>query len=267
MNRVLAGSAVLHGLAAAGLLAAPFLWPWWLGAVVANHAAIVGLVLSPSSQALGSALNRVPAAAAVVLTFDDGPDPEVTPHVLALLAAAEATASFFCIGERARQYPGLVRAIAAAGHGVENHTQHHPNGFAFLRPAGLRREVMAAQSVLAGLALAPPRFFRAPMGFRPPTLAGVLRGTGLHAVAWTRRGYDTVDRNPSRVLRRLLRDLSAGDVLLLHDGNAARAADGTPVVLAVLPPLLAALRSRGLSAVALPRSCAGTGPEGAPASP
>ena len=242
----------LHLLAAAVLVLRPAWWAWLLLALAANHAAILALVLRPKSQALGPALVRLRTGRQeVALTFDDGPDPEVTPQVLALLAAAGATASFFCIGSRAQRHPDLVRAIIEAGHGVENHTMTHPSAFACLGLAGLRREVGGAQAALTAITGQPPRFFRAPCGFRSPLLDPCLARAGLCAVAWTRRGFDATQRRPDAVLRRLLRGLAAGDVLLLHDGNGARTADGDPVVLAVLPSLLAALRARGLSAVPL----------------
>jgi peptidoglycan-N-acetylglucosamine deacetylase len=70
-------------------------------------------------------------------------------------------------------------------------------------------------------------------------------------VSWTRRGFDTVATDPNQVLKKLEKHLSAGDILLLHDGNAASSAHGKPVVLDVLPKLLATVRSRGLHAVSL----------------
>ena len=70
----------------------------------------------------------------------------------------------------------------------------------------------------------------------------MLHHLGLRLVSWTRRGFDTRERDPRQVLQRLARGLAAGDILLLHDGNAARTAQGQPVVLAVLPLLLQELQ-------------------------
>ena len=264
-------SVLLHGAVAGVLL----LWPGWWAALLltllANHAVIGLLVIWPQNQLLGPALVRLPATAVarreVALTFDDGPDPAVTPQVLAMLAAAGATASFFCIGVRAQRHPALVRAIVLAGHSVENHTLHHRFGFAVGMPRALRREIGGAQTVLTALSGQAPRFFRAPLGFRGPPLDPVLAQAGLRAASWTRRGYDTAWRKPQRVLFMLLRGLKAGDVLLLHDGNAARTTNGTPMVLAVLPAVLDALQARGLNAVALPAACAPATSAAAPACP
>ncbi len=270
-TRFVVASLALHGVAAAGLLAAPAWWPWLLLAVAVNHAAILGCVMWPHSHALGPILVRLPAEAAargeVAITFDDGPDPAVTPHVLAMLAAAGATASFFCIGARASRHPELIRGIVQAGHSVENHTMRHPCGFAALTPAAIRREVMGAQAALTALAGQPPCFFRAPMGFRSPLLDPVTAHAGLQVTAWTRRGFDTLPRRSASVVRAMLHGLAAGDVLVLHDGNAGHASDGTPLVLAVLPTVLAALRAQGLRAVSLPAACGAAAAASAAANP
>jgi peptidoglycan-N-acetylglucosamine deacetylase len=79
----------------------------------------------------------------------------------------------------------------------------------------------------------------------------VLCRLGLRLVSWTRRGFDTVTADPQKVLARLIRRLRAGDILLLHDGHAARTATGQAVILEVLPPLLAALQRAGLSSTSL----------------
>ena len=73
----------------------------------------------------------------------------------------------------------------------------------------------------------------------------------LRLAAWTRRPYDTRDGDPQRVARRLTGRLAPGDILLLHDGHAASMADGRPVILAVLPRLLATLNDHQLTPVTL----------------
>jgi peptidoglycan/xylan/chitin deacetylase (PgdA/CDA1 family) len=245
----------LHAAALPALAVAPWAWPAVLGVLLANHAALGVLGLLPGNRWIGPTLVRLPAAAAargeVALTFDDGPHPTVTPQVLDLLDRHGARASFFCIGRRAAAHPHLVREIVARGHSVENHSHRHDMGFALRGPQAIRRELLAAQAVLTAASGTPPRFVRAPFGIRGPMLDPALAGTGLRHVAWTRRGRDTVCNNTGVVLARLSRGLAAGDVLLLHDGASAIGADGTPVVLTVLPALLATLTAQGLRAVTL----------------
>jgi hypothetical protein len=73
----------------------------------------------------------------------------------------------------------------------------------------------------------------------------------LRLASWTRRGFDTVNGNADAVYRRLINSLQGGDILLLHDGNAARGRSGQPVILEVLPRLLETLVSRRLKPVTL----------------
>ena len=247
-------SAAVHLAAGIGLLLAPAQWAWWLGALIVNHGLITAAGLLPRCNWLGPNLTRLPPAAAargeVALTFDDGPDPAITPQVLDMLDAAGVRASFFCIGERVAAHAALAREIVRRGHHIENHTQHHPHALSLYGPRRLAREVLDAQRTLAQASGRAPRFVRAVAGLRNPFLEPILARHGLQLASWTRRGYDTRDA-AAQVLARLTRGLAAGDVLLLHDGHAARTAGGQPVVLAVLPRLLDTLQAQGLRSVPL----------------
>ena len=88
--------------------------------------------------------------------------------------------------------------------------------------------------------------FRPTAGLRNPFLEPILARHGLHLASWTRRGYDTRNRDVDDVVRRLTSDLAAGDILLLHDGNAARTVAGQPIILTVLPRVLEAAAAIGL---------------------
>jgi peptidoglycan/xylan/chitin deacetylase (PgdA/CDA1 family) len=245
-------SIALHLACAIGFLAWPGGWPWFLAALVLCHTALGSAGMRPSSQLLGPNLVRLPAAAErrgeIALTFDDGPDPDVTPKVLDILERYGAKASFFCIGENAAAHPDIVRDILRRGHGVENHTMHHSNLFGFFGPTALRRDIGMLQSLLGKLAGRPPVFFRAPMGIRNPFLDPVVTGLGLKYVSWTRRGFDTTNRGPANVLARLTCGLAAGDIILLHDRKSVH---GDAIVLTVLPLLLERISATGLKSVSL----------------
>jgi len=253
---LLKASAACHLGAAALAATAPALWPWAVGAVAANHALLTATGLWPRSTWLGPNVLRLPEAAArrgeVALTLDDGPDPATTPQVLDILDAHGARATFFCIAAQAGQHPALVREIVRRGHSVQNHSLRHRHNFSLLGPAGLRREIGAAQDGLAQITGQRPSCFRAPAGLRNPFLDPVLHALGLTLVSWTRRGFDTREADPQAVLARLTRGLAAGDILLLHDRHGATMADGRPVVLAALPALLQRLRDAGLATTAVP---------------
>lgn len=261
----LRASVAVHGAAALGGFATyfePRLAPWVVGTFAANQALLVVAGLLPRSTLLGPNLTRLPPAAQargeVTLTIDDGPDPEVTPRALDLLDAAGARASFFCIGTRAQQHAPLLREIVARGHEVENHSMRHLNHFALLGPAAMQREVLDAQRCLADLCGREPRFFRPTAGLRSPLLEPILARADLQLASWTRRAYDTVSGDPERAYARLGAPLAGGDIVLLHDGNAARTPTGEPLLLAVLPRLLQTMAERGLRAVTLAAATAST---------
>jgi peptidoglycan/xylan/chitin deacetylase (PgdA/CDA1 family) len=229
---------------------------WWaLGGIGLNQVGLTAASLWPRSRLLGPNWTRLPAAAAerrqYTLTLDDGPDPEVTPRVLDVLDQHRTRATFFCIAERAQAHPALLREIVARGHDVQNHSHSHHHHFALLGPRALAREVDRAQQVLADLCGERPHCFRAPAGLRNPLLDPVLHRHGLNLVSWTRRGFDTVSRDAERVLGRLTRGMAAGDIVLLHDGHTRRRRSDQPVVLEVLPRLLAHAAALGLHATTL----------------
>lgn len=248
-------SIALHLLALIAVVAAPGHWRWALGAVLADHALLMLIGLWPRSRWLGPNWTRLPAAACarneIALTIDDGPDPNVTPQVLELLDRHAAQASFFCVGEKAARYPELCREIVRRGHAVENHSQRHRHYFALMGYSRLMRELRAAQDTLGAITGQRPLFFRAPAGLRNPLLDPVLAQLGLRLASWSARGFDTRDSDIERVRIRLLRGLRAGSILLLHDGNAARTSDGVPVIVEVLPAVLAAARAADLRFVTL----------------
>ncbi len=160
----------------------------------------------------------------VWLTIDDGPDPEDTPRLLELLAAHGARATFFVIGEKAAAHPGLVRAMAAAGHEVGHHTQTHPlASFWCASPARVARELDECLAVLHEAGVSPMRF-RAPAGLKNLWLGHALAARGLTCVGWSARGLERRHGDVEAVAGRVMRDLAPGAILLLHEGPSVPAA-------------------------------------------
>jgi peptidoglycan/xylan/chitin deacetylase (PgdA/CDA1 family) len=251
---LLTASVVAHAAGAATIVLSPRSAAMVLAALVANHAVIGTAGLFPRSGWLGPNMTRLPAGRAranvLALTFDDGPDPALTPRVLDLLDQAGQKATFFCIGERAEAHPDLIAAMRARGHGIENHSHSHPNSFALGGPRRMAREVARAQEAIERCGGGRPSYFRAPAGIQNPFLHGVLANAHLSLVSWTRRGFDTVSRSGARVASRLIgAGLSAGDILLLHDRS--------PVALEALPIVLDDMQRRGLRSEALHVAVAG----------
>jgi hypothetical protein len=188
---VMRASVIVHAAAIVLLAADPQGWPWALGVLAANHFVLFCAALSPNDRLLGPNLSSLPASAAargeICLTFDDGPNPDVTPSVLDLLDRFQAKASFFCIGEKAAAYPELVREIARRGHSIENHSYDHRSAFAFFGTSWLRRQVEAAQETHCARWTA-AGFLSRSGRISKPASHFVLSNAGLRHVSWTRRG-------------------------------------------------------------------------------
>lgn len=256
MSTLIRISLLVHAAALACLLLAPGHWPEILGVLALNHGVLTLCGLLPRSRWLGPNWTKLPPSCVrrkeIALTIDDGPDPWVTPKVLALLDEHRVKATFFCIGQQAARHPELCREIVARGHAVENHSQHHPHTFSLWGRRSILHEIESAQRTLTSITGQRPQFFRAPAGLRNPFLDPALHQAELQLASWTRRGFDTRTRAPATVAARLLKNLEAGDILLLHDGNSALTAAGNPVILDVLPLLLKAAAQSGLTFVTLP---------------
>ena len=248
-------SIATHIIALCAAILEPAYWVMALATIVINHVILSAIGLWPRSSWLGLNWSRLPDSAAtrneIALTIDDGPDPIITPQVLNILDEHGVKVTFFCIGEKAARYPELCRQIVQRGHTIENHSQGHPLYFSLLGPKGFTREIQAAQNTLSAITEQTPVFFRAPAGLRNPFLAPVLIKLGLTLVSWSARGFDTRVNDPKKISRRLLDDLRAGAILLLHDANAAMTENKTPVILEVLPDLLAHIKTTPLRLVTL----------------
>ena len=226
--------------------------------MVLDHLLITAAGLWPRSNWLGSNWTHLPAQSAergdIAITIDDGPDPEVTPRVLEVLAAFEARASFFCIGERVSALSGPCARDRRRGHSVENHSQRHRHSFSLLGPRRMAAEIAGAQESIARVTGESPRFLRAPAGLRNPFLEPILERLKLQLASWTRRGFDTVNADADDVYRRLSRSLRRRrHPAAARRPRGARTQPGTPVILEVLPRLLETLRAAATAARQLAR--------------
>jgi len=162
------------------------------------------------------------------LTFDDGPIPEETPWVLEQLAAFQAQATFFCVGDNLRRYPDIARAALAAGHRLGNHTQHHRSAWNTPRAtylAGVAEcEAALAASFLASYSGEKPiaqKLFRPPYGRLTWPILRRLRAD-YRVIMWSllTRDYDP-SLAPERALRLTLAATRPGDIVVLHDSRKA----------------------------------------------
>lgn len=211
------------------------------------------MVWPPLRRPLGIQ-DRIDAADAVALTFDDGPHPQGTPAVLELLAAAGATATFFLVGEQVERRPALAAEIAAAGHEVSLHCHRHRN-LLRLTPAQVRADLERAATVIAEATGRVPRLYRAPYGLFSAASLVLARRRGWRPLLWTRWGRDWEQRStPASIAAHVTRGVHAGDIVLLHDADFYSAPESWRTTAAALPPILEELERRSLATATIERA-------------
>lgn len=195
-------------------------------------------VFAPQAQGLVRMHRRFTTTRREVwLTIDDGPDPDDSPRILELLAAHEAHATFFAIGENAARHPGIIRAITAAGHEVAHHTHTHPLlAFWAASPRQVRWELDTGLEALGRAGVRPVRF-RPPVGIKNPWLAAALRARGLTCIGWSARGLERRPGDAETVAARALHRVAPGSILLLHEGPRVPAAIRVAAIRRVLERL------------------------------
>ena len=162
--------------AAGGLCAASGIFAW--GAV------------APSSQLFGPTITRLNDESSIAITFDDGPNPKVTPQILDLCDRHNAQATFFLIGRHVRAFPALAKEIAARGHAIGNHTETHP-ALTFLSPRQITEQLNRCDDAILSATATKPKWMRPPFGFRSPWLAGIVQRRGGAGVAmWSKAARD-----------------------------------------------------------------------------
>lgn len=155
-------------------------------------------------------------ARAVALTFDDGPHPESTPELIRLLGIHGVRATFFVVGRRVHAHPDLIRNILDAGHTLGNHSFEHDHWMAFKGKQALMADIAATQRELEAHGVV-PEVYRPPVGITYPGLGPVLSDLGLKAVTFSCRALDRGNQTVARLSQRILRQVSPGDIIMLHD--------------------------------------------------
>jgi peptidoglycan/xylan/chitin deacetylase (PgdA/CDA1 family) len=212
--------------------------PYLVAAPVAAIAAATGLAAYagryPDSKIFGPAITHTNSPRKLAITFDDGPNPTMTPKLLDLLDRHNARATFFVIGKFARQHSDLLRETASRGHVIGNHTESHPNLF-WSSASQTRDELRRCHDAISSALNAQPKFFRPPFGWRNPWLAAAARDLRLKVVTWTLLPGDWHAPSDDWLIHRMEsisayaqadatsnssnRSTRGGDILCLHDGG------------------------------------------------
>lgn len=225
-----------------------------VGGVCAVLAAGAGAMawgaLSPVSQLFGSTIRHTGNPRTIALTFDDGPNPALTPRLLRLLEENDVRATFFLIGRFVRECPELIQEIAAQGHTIGNHSDTHPS-FAWLTPLKIADELTRCQDSIEKACGQGPVWMRPPFGIRGPQLPAVVQRAGFHGVVmWSRWARDWQQQHIEDMVQRLHK-VRGGDIVLLHDGDHRRLNGDRNLTLAGLDYWIPMWKHAGLEFVTL----------------
>jgi peptidoglycan/xylan/chitin deacetylase (PgdA/CDA1 family) len=185
----------------------------------------------------------------VALTFDDGPDPQVTPSILEALGSADARATFFTIGRHLEKHRDIAARALREGHEIGNHSWMHSYFQNFYRTNHQRSDLDRSTRLIQELSASSAEpLYRSPVGLKSPALARVAHARKLTVVAWSLHSRDTFTRDVESTAAHVLSRIAPGDIVLMHDGYE-REGNHRLVAVAALPIILRGLRERGLSSV------------------
>jgi peptidoglycan/xylan/chitin deacetylase (PgdA/CDA1 family) len=223
-------------------------------ALLAAHGAVLGWgIASIQSCFFGPVLLRNPQQPdSIALTFDDGPDPTLTPLILKLLDEYGFCATFFVIGTRVQQHPQLVREAFNRGHTIGCHDWDHSPLSNVRTTAPLLRDIGRACSSIQEVIARRPLLYRPPVGLTNPHTHRALRALSMHCVGWSKSGRERGNRSRSGVAR--IGGLAAGgEMVLLHDSLPRE--ELKREVLNALRELFDAIAARKLKTVTVAQLC------------
>ena len=170
-------------------------------------------VLAVARRMIGTVTHVQTSDAVAALTFDDGPHPVFTPKLLDVLHKHGAFATFFVVGQTAQQHSELLREMTERGHAIGVHTWDHSP---FLSMSGRERrwQIRACQKAVAPYGR---RLFRPPWGEQSLMSRLDALFLGYQVVTWNVVAEDWLDMKPEDMAEKLLRNVNAGSIVLLHD--------------------------------------------------
>jgi len=228
----------------------------WRPLVFATTLVVVTLMLTgyvgaetPAASWFGGGITHGPTATReVALTFDDGPNIDATPKIMAILDRYGVKGTFFEVGKAIDAEPAITRKLYTDGQLLGNHSYHHDD-WRWLDPR--YPELQRTQDAFSRSIGACPTMYRPPHGERTPFLARVVHDHHMHIVIWNVSAGDWATTDPQLVARRILEGTKPGAILLLHDGLDGKPTANRAVLVQALPLILDGLRAAHLTPVRL----------------
>ncbi|MBW3112310.1 polysaccharide deacetylase family protein [Bacillus sp. MCCB 382] len=168
----------------------------------------------------------------VALTFDDGPDPDVTPRILKVLKDHDVHATFFMLGSQAEKYPDIAKEVAKAGHEIGNHSDHHKD-LTKIRKEEMTQEVLASSRKIMNATGQLPTVLRPPYGAINNEVETLAHDNGSSLVLWSVDSLDWKNKNVNAIHSTVQKEMAPGAIILLHDVHSTTA-DALPGLLTML---------------------------------
>ena len=153
----------------------------------------------------------------IALTFDDGPDKNVTPLLLSILAKYNVKVAFFCIGKKIEGNENVLKKIDSEGHIIGNHSFSHSNFFDFFTAEKMKMEFEHSDKLVFNAIGKQMNFYRPPYGITTPAMTKAVAQRQYHTIGWSVRSMDSMQKNEDRLMEKLTKQLKPGAVFLFHD--------------------------------------------------
>ncbi len=176
----------------------------------------------------------------VALTFDDGPTEEYTPKILAILKKYNIKATFFMVGNNAKNHPDMVKRVLAEGHAVNSHSLSHPM-LTKVSDNQLHHEVEDPQVIIYKIIGQKPNCLRYPFGASNQHVRDVIRANGIVPLAMGFNSFDYDRPGVDKIVSWVLKNAHSGQVILMHDGFNKR-----EQTVAALPLIIEGIKKKGL---------------------
>ncbi|MCB2195771.1 MAG: polysaccharide deacetylase family protein [Bacteroidetes bacterium] len=154
----------------------------------------------------------------ISITFDDGPDPKITPQVLELLNQFNVKATFFCIGKHIEENKETLKLIDQKGHLIGNHSWSHERWFDLYPAEKMKLEIEKTNGLIFETIGKKPKLFRPPYGVTNPSLKKAIKNFDFNTIGWSIRSFDTINHVKKTVFR-LKNKLKPGAIILFHDNR------------------------------------------------
>ena len=154
----------------------------------------------------------------ICLTFDDGPDPKMTPMILDILQKHKVKATFFLIGEAIHKNQDIAKRIHKEGHTIGCHTFKHKSTFPMYSSSKMQTEIVQTNNLINAITSMKVVLFRPPFGITNPNINKVLKSLKMTSIGWDVRSLDTITKDSEKLYNRVMKGIDkGGSIILFHD--------------------------------------------------